>query len=56
MKVRALVQQVQVMTQKLHYDVVCLGRNADEMEMRGLTFNTEFNENPSLSSNLNILS
>jgi hypothetical protein len=52
--------QVHVTTHKLHCDVIrptvlCLGRNVDEMEMLGLTFNTEFHENSSLFSNLNIL-
>jgi hypothetical protein len=59
-KVGALVQKVHVMTHKLHCYVVMptvlyLGRNVDEMEMLGLTFNTEFRENSSLSSNFNIL-
>ena len=35
--------------------VLYLGRNLDEMEIIELTFNTEFHENSSLSSNLNIL-
>jgi len=43
MKVRALIQKVQVMTPKLHCDVVkptvlYFGRNVGEMEMRVIDF------------------
>ena len=60
-KVRVLVRNVQIMTHKLHCDVIrptvlYLGMNVDEMHIRGLTFSTEFHEKSSLSSNLNILS
>jgi hypothetical protein len=53
--------EVQVMTHMLRCDVVrpavlYLGRNGNEIEMHGLTVNTGFLENSSLSSNLNILS
>jgi len=60
-KFRALVWNVQIMTHKLHCYVIrptvlYLGRNVDEMQMRGLIFNAEFHENLSLSSNFNISS